>query len=408
MTSAGPVARPQAIRGPSRLTRVFAKAFSLRHVRADMVSLYRPAAGNLPGLDIARAVAVLIVICDHFRYDWLEFGLPPLSLFKLPMFHFGWTGVDLFFVLSGCLIGQQLWKEHVRTGRVRVMRFVAKRGFRIWPLYFTTLAILLILGDRFVPIWADWLLVSNFFSGRGYVRGWSLSTEEHFYILTPIIFLLAGRFRSPRFVATIFASGLIVVPLLRLWMSQRLRAQGMAELVISDRMYAPFHLHSESLFLGVVLAFLFTCVTPSRPVLVRWVQVALLAGAAAGLMLRAMDKISFAYVAMAFLYGSLVWFLWNSRRVAVVVGRVRLFHVVARLSFGMYLNHLVLRDEVPRAHMVAAAVTDSSLAQAVLALMIVIAQSALLATITYVLVEQPWLRVRAAQLDAAQLPMHRV
>ena len=97
----------------------------------------------------------MLVILDHFAYGWNDIGLPNLAMFALPMFRWGWTGGDLFFVLSGCLIGQQLWREFANTGRVNVWRFIAKRGFRIWPLYFATLLVLLVLGSRFSPVWAD-------------------------------------------------------------------------------------------------------------------------------------------------------------------------------------------------------------------------------------------------------------
>ena len=321
------------------------------------------------------------------------------------MFHWGWTGVDLFFVLSGCLIGQQLWREFAQTGRVRVLRFVAKRGFRIWPLYFVTLAALAVIGSRFAPGWADWLLLSNyFFDGRGYIRGWSLSTEEHFYIVVPLTFALIGRWRSLTLVAGALGACLLLVPTLRAGTAAYLRGQGVNELAISERLFTPFHLHAEALYVGLLLAFLYTQITRASRRRVRATQWALVGAAAIGVLLRAYDKITFAYLALALIYGSVVWFLWNARGLVDRVATFPIFHAIARLSFGMYLNHLIDANAVPRAQAMAATLTSSTLAQSVLALITVTLESALLALVTYLLIEQPWLRARAHFLSTTPAP----
>lgn len=391
--------------GSAASLRSLGRAFSWRHVGADLVALANPAPGNVAGLDLARSAAVLLVICHHFAYEWNNARFPAMALFNAPMFHWGWTGVDLFFVLSGCLIGQQLWREFAQTGRVHVLRFVAKRGFRIWPLYFCTLAALAVIGSRYAPVWTDWLLVSNyFFSGRGYVRGWSLSTEEHFYILVPLVFAVAGRWRSKHVMASTIAACLVLIPIFRATTAAVLRSQGADDLVVSERLYAPFHLHSEALFVGLLLAFLYTQVTGSDRRRIRVTQWALLGAAAAAGALRAYDKITFAYLALALVYAVAVWFLWNARGVVDRVARLRVFHVIARLSFGMYLNHLIDRDAVTRAQAIAATLTSSVFVQCVLALVIVTLESALLALVTYLFVEQPWLRARALLVAGSHSP----
>lgn len=159
-------------------------------------SLVVPARDNNAALDGARSLAVILVIASHVAFEWQE-SLPDISALRFPFYYFGWSGVDLFFVLSGLLIGGQIWKELERTNRINFKRFWLRRAFRIWPLYFAFLAFLALVQDVYWPDWSDWLLLSNYFPSA-YARGWSLSTEEHFYLVAPLLCLLHFRFFSGR------------------------------------------------------------------------------------------------------------------------------------------------------------------------------------------------------------------
>ena len=86
---------------------------------------------QVPALDALRALAIVMVITGHFP-DLGAAQFPRYArFFENPIFSFGWTGVDLFFVLSGYLIGRQLWRERQRTGSIQVGRFLLRRGMRI-------------------------------------------------------------------------------------------------------------------------------------------------------------------------------------------------------------------------------------------------------------------------------------
>src|SRR3982751_4042583 len=139
-------------------------------------------------LDGLRAVAILAVMVTHFSRQTVLVG--------------GYLGVDLFFVLSGFLITSLLLSEE-RAGGVALGNFYARRALRILPPLLASAAIALALGTISVPA----ALAAIFFVANivdiplgAFVPMWSLSVEEHFYLLWPFLFIALGRHR-PRFVA---------------------------------------------------------------------------------------------------------------------------------------------------------------------------------------------------------------
>ena len=118
------------------------------------------------------------------------------------MFHrFGWIGVDLFFVLSGYLIGGQLLAPLARDQPIKLGRFFARRALRIMPAYFVVLAIYFLLPswreypEMAQPLWKFLLSVQNIglHGGTAFSHAWSLAVEDQFYLCLPFILLLAHR-----------------------------------------------------------------------------------------------------------------------------------------------------------------------------------------------------------------------
>ena len=142
-----------------------------------MRALFVPPPGTFPSLDAFRTAAIVLVIGNHLSL--LGAQLAPSGVWDFVLFRYGWTGVDLFFVLSGFLIGRQLQRELQRTGSVKVPRFLLRRGLRIWPLYFAWVAFLALALGKSHGIWPDLVFLSNYVQGQ-VAGGWSLSTEEQF------------------------------------------------------------------------------------------------------------------------------------------------------------------------------------------------------------------------------------
>jgi peptidoglycan/LPS O-acetylase OafA/YrhL len=257
--------------------------YSPAGLRAGLADLWERPSSQLPSLDALRAVAVLLVIASHWYVkDYASAGGPAVSwpsLAENPALALlrliclvGWTGVDLFFVLSGFLIGGMLWREIARKGTIDFPRFFWRRAFRIWPLYFATLAYAVGMGvlDA-TPIrveWSDWLLVSNYVRG-GFSRGWTLSTEEQFYIVIPLLLVAlvplfrdraTRRVRLGGFLAALASLELLVLAV-RFVQLSGVVARGIDPSHADFTLVYPFHTHVEGLLAGLCIALL-TVVRP--------------------------------------------------------------------------------------------------------------------------------------------------
>ena len=160
-----------------------------------------------PGLDLLRALAIIVVVIYHAGI--MGFPLPNR------VHRWGWIGVDLFFVLSGYLIGGQLLAELARNERMNLGRFYARRALRIMPAYFVILAIYFLLPlwreypDMAQPLWKFLFSVQNvaLHGGTAFSHAWSLAVEDQFYLALP--FLLLVVFWRPR--AAIIISSVILL-----------------------------------------------------------------------------------------------------------------------------------------------------------------------------------------------------
>lgn len=153
---------------------------------------------KLYGLDHLRALAIVFVFLFH--YFILSGGQPSW----LPDFaKFGWTGVDLFFVLSGFLISSQLFIQIKQGQRISFKRFFLKRFFRIIPAFLFTVGLYFCIPffrekESLPPLWKFLTFTQNIglnLKEYGtFSHAWSLCVEEHFYLGLPLILIFLQVF----------------------------------------------------------------------------------------------------------------------------------------------------------------------------------------------------------------------
>lgn len=156
---------------------------------------------RLAGLDTLRALAIVLVLMSH--YSGFVNRAPTFGAIG----SIGWAGVDLFFVLSGYLIGNQLLMPAARGESLDLKTFFARRMLRTLPNYYAVLAVYLLLpdspiaGNSMAPVWRFLTFTQNFGLNYGetFTHSWSLCIEEQFYLVLPLAVLaLVGNGRSPR------------------------------------------------------------------------------------------------------------------------------------------------------------------------------------------------------------------
>lgn len=298
-----------------------------------------------PALDGVRAVAILAVIAYHYGFGWGQGGF---------------LGVDVFFVLSGYLITSLILSERERTGTIALLAFWTRRAKRLLPALFVMLIAVAFwvgaYGSPFEAIvrrndimsslfyWANWHFISSgedyfaqFMTASPVRHTWSLAIEEQFYLIWPIVCVIAlSAARGKRkVIAAVCVIGIVV------------SAVAMALLYTPDdpsRAYYGTDTRAHQLLIGALLAVLMTQLQSAR---LR--RLAFVVGPTAAVILLAAfallpDTAATYYqglsVALAVVTASLVWSIeaspraWFSRCVGI-----RPMAWIGEISYGLYLWH---------------------------------------------------------------------
>jgi peptidoglycan/LPS O-acetylase OafA/YrhL len=192
-----------------------------------MTALPEPATGRIRELDGVRGLAIFLVLVWHYLLCQVQ-APPPLFRFLMMT----WSGVDLFFVLSGFLIGGILLDHRHAANYFSV--FYRRRICRIFPIYYLWLLLFVLLVpfrgslglggaeawlfNRAMPLWSYATFTQNFLQARAGIFGanwlavtWSLAIEEQFYLVLPLIV----RFVPDRLLPFLLAPFIVIAPLVR-------------------------------------------------------------------------------------------------------------------------------------------------------------------------------------------------
>ena len=224
--------------------------------------------GKIPALDGLRAFAILLVLFRHTAIGVRD-NFSISESMNQPLWNMvlnGWLGVDLFFVLSGFLVGYHIIHNWPSGSYIKfINRYWLKRILRTFPLYF---AVILIVVLELVPLFklhssnvSNSLVIHVFFM-QDYLGAdllvplWSLATEEKFYFIAPFFIwgLLYVKKINASFVPAIIGALIILSLVIRNVQISETLVSGYSHFFWLFR--APFHFAIQGLLLGLAVAYL--------------------------------------------------------------------------------------------------------------------------------------------------------
>lgn len=287
-----------------------------------------------PQLDGLRAAAVTLVLLVHMD----DVKMPgPLRFMQ----QIGWTGVDVFFVLSGFLITGILLSRKPSPKTLGV--FVLRRTLRTWPLYFLILlSAFFSLRHSDTGAHINWMqhvfFLQNYtavFVAKSLKPTWSLCVEEHFYLLWPFVVFLLPRRALPWLIAVLIAA----LPGLR-WM-------GLHSGFTIKQLYTETQFHLDGLMAGSLIAVVLTRWQFRRRMLIGVGVLAMVAGAVASKIgfwgnwnVGTGNNIIFGFTTVALTAGGVMMLLLSDSN--SLLSRALAFapvQYIGRISYGIYLLH---------------------------------------------------------------------
>ncbi|HQV50822.1 MAG: acyltransferase [Flavobacteriales bacterium] len=193
-------------------------------------------------VDVLRGIAVILVILHHHAAGGI-------------IGEYGWLGVDLFFVLSGFLVSGLIFDEYRRTNGFAGVRFLIRRGFKIYPSFYALIIVSALLmevigsRDPLMNYIAELFFFQNYHAGL-WSHTWSLAVEEHFYLL--LVFAAVVLMALP---SRIKWRGMIVLSalLFLFFLALRIYTYQTIPYHVTTH-FIPSHLRMDSLLGGVLLS----------------------------------------------------------------------------------------------------------------------------------------------------------
>jgi peptidoglycan/LPS O-acetylase OafA/YrhL len=343
--------------------------------------------GYRPELDGLRGISILLVYLHHLYH---------------PIMPGGFFGVDIFFVLSGFLITSLLLQEWDRESSISLKGFYIRRVLRLMP---ALLLLILIIGS-FALIFLDkgkalktyqgigltLFYASNWFYALGYFSAsnplgitWSLAIEEQFYLIWPLILILALRFKvGRRWILGILTLAIAMIPLYR----NILIKQGANFL----RLYYASDTRADTLMIGCLVGLLVSWnllphdkrwgIYMKYPAILAFIFFGFMVCTASWTDTMLYRRGGYTLVALSIALILIVLIVWPPK-VALSFLKFTPLVWIGRISYGLYLWHWPVREFIYPKNGLPASATQ---------LMTVVILSLSLTTLSYYFVEKPFLR----------------
>lgn len=218
-----------------------------------------------PALHGMRVLGIVSVVQLHVTSIFTYEEKLPLGTWWTTTSMSIFFGMDLFFILSGFLIGSILLRSLESSGTQQVRRFYLRRAFRTFPAYYVVLTVLAVTATLTATLTAgqrhhlpfEYAYLTNYMPIRRkdlvMLWGWSLALEEQFYLTVPVIFFMLYKLRSDRlrltllgaFWASAFVSRLVIY----------LRGHDWTPATLNHALYFRTHTRFDTLVAGVMLAY---------------------------------------------------------------------------------------------------------------------------------------------------------
>ena len=215
------------------------------------------------GLDLMRAIAILMVVSGHCLWVFPESNRFLYQLFVL----FGFFGVEIFFVLSGFLIGKILYQLYLNDNFsiATVFYFLKRRWFRTLPNYFLILLVNIVIaafiGYSLPSLWRYFFFLQNFKVTMlpFFPESWSLSVEEFAYLILPFFLLIFALLFKPKNKKRFFL--LVVVSLILIFFCNKIYYQNTTTNTTIDQwnlsLKSVVLYRLDSIFIGVFCSWLY-------------------------------------------------------------------------------------------------------------------------------------------------------
>lgn len=365
-------------------------------------SLAETRSGQLPALDGLRAIAITLVIWSYARDDLVSAGGTAKPDWWFQTLDYTWVGVDLFFVLSGFLIGKILLQEIKNTGTVQIGTFLLRRGLRIWPLYYFICCVALLrmalvhTTPSLTQILPDLLFLTNFFHETLGYGTWSLSVEEQFYIVVPLFLLLVKKRMTNlgKQIPILLAFLFLIAPIIRILTWKQYISTVDAHTLEWTILHKHFYTHYDGLVIGLFLASI-QVFSEQTAKIRKYLFPGFIVLGLLSFKFTLNHEPTHIYSFISLLFGTALWFcLTQPQHLFSKLLSWSPFQIVSRLSYGMYLWYRFPLWRITQAITHTFPFLPSSI-HVILIFLVAFVFAVLAASLTYILIERPFLELRA-------------